>query len=686
MKKAILFAIGFLLLISCSTLLKKEKGPMIFHAQSRNVELPVSPTVFAQLDKKRPEGPLPSVNKLEDGFTLSFCIRLDKAKMENVLLEIPNLLTVCTRLHNPKERNGQNYSSFPMQDGSVPVLEASLWLTDKAGNRKPLRVGIPLSLMTHPFEEHSVCLQFTGIAWSLYIDNRLYDNDFAFGYPDAKTFKTWKIDAKIVDDARLYLPALILNGVKSETEKDTFNIQFWTPPYHNAWVGDVVSIYHKERYHIFYLFDRRGHASKFGKGGHYFEHLSTKDFKNWTEHEPATSIENQWESHGTGTPFVFDGKLCLSYGLHTTRMHSFNETALPLQWEYLEKNGHTATLHFDSIPNLKPAGSTYAISEDGISHFKQTRLLFHPCENPSIYSMPDGTLRMLANYGAKGTWASDSVSGGWKCINEDFPIGGDCTFPFHWNGYDYIIGGFSRLWYKQSHQSDSCYIDMVREGIDFYNGMSVPAITEIPGNRFLMAGWMKVAGWGGPLVIHELTQDTNGRIGNKWMEELVPITQKPISIATSVKTELATNVPEKPFILCFEVHPSANGKGRIGLTFTDGQTNSNACEWQFQAQKQRAQFAPAAHTPFAPEQKTLREGGDVSTAQNYAIENGMYFSNPFMVRMLIHPSAKAQGTFIDVEIGQQRTMLSYRPGLSVRNLKFHLSNAEIRNVEYAVVK
>lgn len=686
MKKALLFVITLLALASCAGLLQKEKEPMVLRLQNQDRKLPDSPTVFAQLYKEYPEDTLPSVNHLEDGFTLSFNMKLDKVKEENVLLEIPELLSVCTRLHNPKERNGQNYSAFPMQDGSVPVLEATLWLTDKVGNRKPLRVGIPLSLLEHPYEWHSVCLQFTGISWSLYIDTHLFDNDFAFGYPEAKAFKTWNIDAKTIDDAQLYQPALTLNSTESTLGTDTFNIQFWTPPYHNAWVGDVVSIYHKERYHIFYLFDRRGHASKFGKGGHYFEHLSTTDFRNWTEHEPATYIENQWESHGTGTPFVFDGKLCLSYGLHTTRMHSFNETTLPLQWDFLEKNGHTATFHFDSIPHLKPAGSTYAISEDGISRFRQTRQLFHPCENPSIYTKPDGTLGMLANYGAKGTWVSDSISGGWKCINEDFPIGGDCTFPFHWNGYDYIIGGFSRLWYKKSLQPDSCYIDMVQEGIDFYNGMSVPAITEIPGNRFLMAAWMKAVSWGGPLVIHELTQYTDGRIGNKWMEEIVPITQKPSSIASSIKADIETDVPEVPFILRFEVHPSTIGKGRIALTFSNGHADSNACEWQFDAERKRSQFAPAENMPFAPDQKTLREGGDVSSAQNYAIENGMDFNKPFTIRMLIHQSKKAQGTFMDVEIGQQRTMLSYRTGLSVKHLKFHLLDAELRNVEYSIVK
>jgi hypothetical protein len=145
-----------------------------------------------------------------------------------------------------------------------------------------------------------------------------------------------------------------------------------------------------------------GHASKFGKGGHYFEHISTTDFKTWTEHDAATPIEEQWETFGTGTPFIYDNKLSISYGLHTTRIYPKEKTTLPLQWDYYNKHSVTGSFRYDTIPGY-PAGSTYSISEDGISKFKKTKILFHPCENPSVYTDPEGRLRMLANYGAKGT-------------------------------------------------------------------------------------------------------------------------------------------------------------------------------------------------------------------------------------------------------------------------------------------
>ena len=686
MKMYLLFITLLLGISSCIHVQHKEREAMVIQYQSRYRQIENHSATISHLDKDNPVNSLPEIHSWKDGFTLTFSIRLGSIEAENTLLEISNMLKVCTRLHQREKWAIQNYPSYPMPDKSIPILEAILWLEDETGDNRPLTIGLPLSLLNDPFGKHDICLQFTGVEWSIYVDDRLYDNDFAIGYPQTKGINTWKMDSTKMEMANLYIPALPLKEIPNPNPIDTFNIQFWTPPYHNAWVGDVATLYHQGRYHIFYLFDRRGHASKFGIGGHYFEHLSTTDFKHWIEHKAATPIEQQWESFGTGTPFIHNGQLCLSYGLHTTRIYPHEKTTLPIQWKYLKENGYTGSFNYDTITNMIPAGSTYSISEDGISNFKKTHILFHPCENPSIYTTDDGELQMLANYGARGTWASDSVAGGWKCINEDFPFGGDCTFPFHWNGYDYIIGGFKRLWYKEAQATDTTYIDMVKQGIDFYNGMSVPSITKITDNRFLMAAWIKTENWGGPLVIHELIQHSDGRIGNKWMEEIVPVTEEPIALNHTIEHGQMIEVPEQPFILTFEVHPRQKGKGQMAITFLNQTSTQNACEWQMQIDKERAQFAPADTQGFAPDQKTLREGGKVSTAQNYAIENGMTFDHPFTVRMLIQPSDKARGTLMDVEIGAQRTMLSYRPFLFVNQLKFHLNDVEIKNLNYAILK
>jgi len=122
------------------------------------------------------------------------------------------------------------------------------------------------------------------------------------------------------------------------------SVQYWTPGDHNAWVGDVALGFHKGRFHVFYLYDRRHHASKAGAAGHCFAHISSADLVHWDEHPHAVPIENWWETLGTGTPFEYDGKLYLAYGLHTSRC--------------------------TKDPKY-PIGATYAVSEDGI-HFTKS--------------------------------------------------------------------------------------------------------------------------------------------------------------------------------------------------------------------------------------------------------------------------------------------------------------------------
>lgn len=645
-----------------------------------------SQNATSALSASTPGLTLPQPGDIEKGFTIRFSVNTDNITADKCILEIPEVLNVSLRRHDPKERKAQNYPAFKMADGSVPVLEASLSLQSRFDNGevKKLIVGVPLTMLDKPKGEHEVVLNFSGVRWTMYVDGRLVDNDFALGYPLADKVTKWNLNPACVKKADIYFPAIEPVRVQAPYPQIASDIQYWTPADHNAWVGDVVSFFHKGRYHIFYLFDRRGHASKFGMGAHYFEHLSTADFKTWTEHEAATPIEHQWETFGTGTPFVYNGELCISYGLHTTRIYPKEETTLPFLWADFEKNGHTGSFNYNTLQGV-PAGSTYSISQDGVTNFKKTHILYHPCENPSIYTDPAGNLKMLANYGAKGTWGSDSVNGGWKCENPDFPLGGDCTFFFRWGKYDYIIGGFTRLWSKPANAPESAYKDVVSEGLDFYNGYSVPAITEIPGGRFLMAAWLKMQNWGGPLVINELVQHPDGRIGTKWMEEIVPATKKPVVAASAVSGTKMVATHSDSFMLTFEVVPgkASQKNGRVSVVCLPREGETGACEWQLQTSAARSQFADGSMAAFAGNEKTLREGGAPQAAGNYAIENLSGIDKPFTVRMIVKGSDKFGGSVIDAEIAGQSTMLTYRPELYVGNLLLRAEGATLRNVKIA---
>jgi len=659
--------------------------------QATRIMLGASPWSFTEtpaLSTLSPESHKATFSGASDSssFTIKLKVNL-KAKMSGMsILQIPGILSVKTFQHNAKDRKHQNYPAYPMPDGSVPVLEAALRLYSPSEPQgKDMPVGIPLAMLEKPEGEHEIVLHFSGVRWTLYVDNELLDNDFALGYPKWRKQNTWEIDTSLVAKAEIFFHGIEPQKVVLKTPRTSAEIQYWTPSGHNTWVGDVATFYHQGRYHIFYLFDRRGHASKFGKGAHYFEHLSTTDFKTWTEHDAATPIEEQWETFGTGTPFLFDNKLCISYGLHTTRIYPKEQTMLPLQWDYYNKHGVTGSFRYDTIPGY-PAGSTYSISEDGVSKFKKTKILFHPCENPSVYTDPEGRLRMLANYGSKGTWESKSIDGGWKSVNEGFPPGGDCTFFFRWGNYDYVIGGFTGFWSKPASAPEDKFTDGVKAGLDFYNGMNVPAVTEIKEGRFLLAGWIPIAGWGGTLVIHEMVQSPEGRIGTKWMKEIIPATLKERLLAKEIKTTSSFATGSSSFMLTFDVEAGTDLSGKLGALLLAAEGDSQACEVQINPNAKKAQYGKGQLNNFSTPEKSLREGGSPSGARNYAIENLAGTDKPFTVRMIVKYEDKYGGSQIDTEIAGQRTMIAFRPNLKVEKLLLRSEETRIKNVRIAALK
>jgi hypothetical protein len=643
---------------------------------------PALSTLSAEKKTSTFRAPLDSIS-----FTIKMRVNLKTQTSRTDLLNIPGVLKVSAFQHDPKDRKYQNYPAYPMPDGSVPVLEAALRLHPDAAPKeaRDMPIGIPLAMLEKPEGQHDIVLHFSGVRWSLYVDNELLDNDFALGYPKWGVESTWEINPQLVSRAEIFFPGIKPEQLVLEKPRSSPEIQYWTPQGHNTWVGDVATFYHQGRYHLFYLFDRRGHASKFGKGAHYFEHLSTTDFKTWTEHDAATPIEEQWETFGTGTPFIFDNKLCLSYGLHTTRIYPKEQTTLPLQWDYYNKHGVTGSFRYDTIPGY-PSGSTYSVSEDGVSNFRKTKILFHPCENPSVYTDPEGRLRMLANYGAKGTWESKSIDGGWRSVNPGFPPGGDCTFFFRWGNYDYVIGGFTGFWSKPANAGEDKFTDGVKAGLDFYNGMNVPAVTAIKDGRFLLAGWIPMAGWGGALTIHEMIQSPEGRIGTKWMDEIIPATQKERSLAKEIKETSTFATGSSSFLLTFDVEPGTDLNGKLAALLLGTNGEDQACEVKIDPESKRAQYGKGQIGNFSGAEKSLREGGSTSAARNYAIENLAGTDKPFTVRMIVKYADKFGGSQIDTEIAGQRTMISFRPNLKVEKLLLRSDGNKIKNVKIAALK
>ena len=611
------------------------------------------------------------------GFSVKAILTLSESEKDTMLYAIPNLLSVRLSRHDPKDIRRQNYPAGKMADGSVPVLEASLMIRLPEGCT-PIRdgqpevqemvIGVPLGLLDKPFGRHEMLLNYDGVTWDMYLDGQLVDRDFVLGSPASLAHEGSSSSLTI---SKAYVPQ-----PKKEKHAHRVPVQYFTPRGHNTWVGDVATLWYKGRYHVFYLLDRRGHESKFGRGGHYFEHLSTADFLHWTEHEAAVPIEEQWETLGTGTPFVWHDTLFISYGMHTSRIWPAERTSTPRQWQYIKEHGESEALPFAyPISNMEdfPSGASYSVSANGVANFRKSHVLIHPAENPTIYTDRDGRLCMLANYGARGMWTSDRLDGGWRCLSEDFPPGGDCTFIFRWGDYDYIVGGFTHMWMKSASAQADEYIDMVASGKDLYDGLSVPSICELPNGRHLMAGWVEMnRHWGGPLVIRELIQYPDGCIGSRFMPELMPklIDNRQQTADNGQWPRDGMLSPQKSYLLTFDVEPEATG-GQLSLHLSSDDTQQE-CVWTLDTRERTARFG---------EGKSLRNGGQPQRATDFAIESLRGIEKPFTVRIIILNNPKFGGSLLDVEIAGQRTMISHREGLGVGAFRFESEGLTIRKLE-----
>ena len=259
-----------------------------------------------------------------------------------------------------------------------------------------------------------------------------------------------------------------------------------------------------------------------------------------------------------------------------------------------------------------------------------------------------------------------------------------CTFFLRWGKFDYIIGGFTGLWSKRASAPNSAYEDVAGKGLDFYDGSAVPAITEIQGGRFLMAGWIPMqGGWGGNLIIRELMQFPDGRIGSKWLQEIMPPAGAPKPLAARVAATTPFPSDGKSFLLTFDVEPAVAKQGRFGISFLPETGEQASCELQLRVDDLRAQFGPGSLSNFAGKTQSLREGQGPHHVGNYAIENLIGVDKPFAVRVIVKIDDKIGGSLIDAEIAGQRTMIAYRAGLTVKNLVFRTEGVELKNVRRA---
>ena len=121
---------------------------------------------------------------------------------------------------------------------------------------------------------------------------------------------------------------------------------YWRPRGYNVYAGDCMLLWDGGRLHLFYLFDRRHHTSKWNLGAHQYAHLSTTDLVDWQRHPLAIPLSHTWEcAIGTGD-FIH----------HAGRYYAF----------YTDCGGRC---QFEDKPH-SGSGVFRAVSDDGIHYRK----------------------------------------------------------------------------------------------------------------------------------------------------------------------------------------------------------------------------------------------------------------------------------------------------------------------------
>ena len=535
------------------------------------------------------------------GFSIRLRVDFTQANRDEALYEagpVRLVLRLAGRmpgLEKYDEISG-NYLNFPLKDGICPVIEATI--CERGG-----RVGIPLGALARADGIHDVTLDFSPPHWRISVDGVL-DEDMPPG-PDSIAWSGEPVSGKSLSPrvkyAEFFSPALP-DAIPTvpDARRIRRSIQYWTPGDPNAWVGDVALGSWRGRLHVFYLLDRRHHGSGGGAGRHFFAHISSGNLVEWDEHPPAVPIEEWWETLGTGTPFVHEGRFHLAYGLHTDRL---------------------------SKDNSLPIGSTYSSSEDGI-HFVKSGVVIHPTQNPTIYNRPDGLIGLAAGYaGTGGLWTSDHL-GDWHPYDVNIPARGDCPCPFEWNGHHYILQGFTGFAHSVSGLPGT-WEDWAKEGLAPYDGLSVPMVAPFGGNRRIMAGWLKYTDglWGGWLVFRELVQNANGTLGSKWVPEIAPPSPPETFVAQ----------PGQPLLVAFE---------------RDGDVGP-ALVFRIDPKARTASFSDDVPDAAFP---------TPDAADNVRIGNLPGFASCYAVKIISHFDAKAGATIFDAEIGGVRTLICRRKG------------------------
>ncbi len=451
-------------------------------------------------------------------------------------------LTLCARFRTTQsdrgvalvgwKTKGDRYAGRLFID--VKASKASL-VAELATDAKsqPLQLSAPMDALGAT-AWHDVVLRYQGYRVELFVDGVLVDEEWPMGslLMAAGPFtigseKPAESFHGAVDHVVLWKRALtdeeilrISGDRESLTERELRFLgaetppgQYWRPRGFNVNVGDCMPFYQNGEFHLYYLFDRRHHRSKWGLGAHQWAHVSTTDLRNWKHHPMAVPISHEMEgSICTGSTFFHDG---IYYAFYAVRMANGSPAELCAATSKdgvnFTKNPPLATLK--APYNSKSARDPVVFRDPNTGLFHM--LLTTELVNPTIAGR-GGCLAQLVSKDLRHWEQRDPF------IVPGYPGQPECPDYFFWNGWYYLV--FSNNGVARYRISHSPLGPWQRPKIDVFDGPQamVMKTAVFTGNRRLGAAFMRDGGYGGHLIFREIFQHPDGTLGTKWPVEVVP--------------------------------------------------------------------------------------------------------------------------------------------------------------------
>ncbi len=448
-------------------------------------------------------------------------------------------MSLSARLRLPAGTAEGDFVTVPGVDGGAACrlftgdLEgraALLFEMAFAGRSAPLRVGVPLERVDAG-AWHEVVVRYTGPRLELFVDGVLVDEEWPAGAPQAAA---GVLEAPADGDlaGRLERVALwhrllsdeeivsLAGGAEAVARREREILgseapvgQYWRPRGHNAFAGDCMPFHHDGRFHLFYLFDRRHHASKWHLGAHQWAHVSTTDLVHWEHHPMAVPITEEWEgSICTGSVFHHAGTF---YAFYAARMADGSPARLSAA---VSADG----IHFEKREMFTTLGPPYqpGPARDPVVFRDGATGLFHMLVTTELQDAP------VADHGGCLAHLASPDLERWE-QREPFLVPGytgqpECPDTFEWNGWYYLL--FSNHAQTRYRMSRSPLGPWLRPRVDVFDGPQAAVLktAAFTGGRRLGVAFLPQGGYGGHVVFREILQHPDGTLGTRFPAEMAP--------------------------------------------------------------------------------------------------------------------------------------------------------------------